>query len=172
MASGRALRRLRAARSGLAAGQGGFKGLCSEMEHRRVLHSGAGGEVLMAFPLTLLLEEGGSRVEISHLEHFRKLCRPGLHWYPTHFRNKRGNGWGTGVYSKSENALEGRGEFLRYNFYGGYERLRPDCAVSPGRELGGLLRGGAKATAQLIKLCSSEAILRTGESENSRVKRR
>ena len=88
-----------------AAGQGGFKGLCSEMEHRRVLHSGAGGEVLMAFPLTLLLEEGGSRVEISHLEHFRKLCRPGLHWYPTHFRNKRGNGWGTGVYSKSENAL-------------------------------------------------------------------
>jgi hypothetical protein len=28
-----------------------------------------------------------------------------LHWYPTHFRNKRGNGWGTEVYSKSEKAL-------------------------------------------------------------------
>ena len=39
------------------------------------------------------------------LEHFWELCRPGLHWYPTHFRNKRGNGWGKGVYSKSENAL-------------------------------------------------------------------
>jgi hypothetical protein len=29
------------------------------------------------------------------LEHFPD-------WYPTHFRKKRGNGWGTGVYSKSE----------------------------------------------------------------------
>jgi hypothetical protein len=39
------------------------------------------------------------------LEHFPKWCRPGIHWYPTHFRRRRGNGWGTEVYSKSENAL-------------------------------------------------------------------
>ena len=42
----------------------------------------------------------------ARLEHFAEWCRPGFHWYPTHFRKKRGNGWGTGVYSKSENALE------------------------------------------------------------------
>jgi hypothetical protein len=56
----------------------------------------------------LRIEAANSSLEqiLNDLEHFRKLCRPGLHWYPTHFRNKRGNGWGTGVYSKSENALD------------------------------------------------------------------
>jgi hypothetical protein len=39
------------------------------------------------------------------LEHFPEWCRPGFHWYPTHFRKKHGNGWGTEVYSKSEIAL-------------------------------------------------------------------
>jgi hypothetical protein len=42
----------------------------------------------------------------ARLEHFAEWCRPGFHWYPTHFRKKRGNGWGTGVYNKSENALK------------------------------------------------------------------
>ena len=40
------------------------------------------------------------------LEHFPGWCRPGFHGYPTHFRKKRGNGWGTEVYSKCKNALE------------------------------------------------------------------
>jgi hypothetical protein len=40
------------------------------------------------------------------LEHFLKWCRPESRWFPTHFRKKRGNGWGTEVYSKCENALE------------------------------------------------------------------
>jgi hypothetical protein len=40
------------------------------------------------------------------LKHFPEWCRPGFHWYPTHFRKKRGNGWGTEVYSKSEIALK------------------------------------------------------------------
>jgi hypothetical protein len=39
------------------------------------------------------------------LEHFLEWCRPEFHWYPTHFRKKRGNGWGTEVYGKRENAL-------------------------------------------------------------------
>jgi hypothetical protein len=32
-------------------------------------------------------------------------CRSKVHWHPTHSAKKPRNGWGTAVYSKSENAL-------------------------------------------------------------------
>src|ERR1039458_2116147 len=44
----------------------------------------------------------------SALGHFPKWRRPGIHWYSTHFRKKRGNGWGTEVYGKTQNALAQR----------------------------------------------------------------
>jgi hypothetical protein len=38
--------------------------------------------------------------------------RPEFHWYPTHFRKKRGNGWGTEVYRKREIALARRADLF------------------------------------------------------------
>ena len=51
------------------------------------------------------LLRGGKGVE-NALEHFSKWRKPGIDWYPTHFRQKSGNGWGTEVYGKTQNALE------------------------------------------------------------------
>jgi glycerol-3-phosphate dehydrogenase subunit C len=52
-----------------------------------------------------VLDEDDSLSAGAELEQFAKWCRPGIHWYPTHFRKKRGNGWGTEVYSKRQTAL-------------------------------------------------------------------
>ena len=41
-----------------------------------------------------------------------------MRWYPTHFRNKRGNGWGTGVYSKSDGNLETQVFYYGYKDFG------------------------------------------------------
>jgi hypothetical protein len=66
-----------------AAGPGGFKGLCSEMEHGPVLHSGTGaGRRGRGFggiaSISAAEEQGGLRVEVSHP-----------------FARKKAKGWGT-----------------------------------------------------------------------------
>jgi hypothetical protein len=97
------------------------------------------------------------------LEHFRKLCRPVLHWYPTHFPNKRGNGRGTGVYSKSKNALAfyfGAASRSGSEFHSGSV---PSSKFAPGsgaeaRSCSGFCSGAAHGTLWLAALCPFTAI--------------
>jgi hypothetical protein len=37
-------------------------------------------------------------------------CGPGFHGYPTHFRKKRGNGWGTVLLMDGDGSLEQKGK--------------------------------------------------------------